>query len=262
MFDRPILQWVIEEAVASGTKDVVLVTGEGKESLEAHFAPSPELEAALAATGKLDLLKTIQRISSLVNLRSVRQDEPKGLGHAVWTARDLVKQSDYFGVMLADDLVDADNPGLKQLVDFQTSQNIRGDGAGVVMLMEVPEKDVSKYGICEFKSASSGLVSRAVEKPMVGTTSSRMAIVARYLLPRGIMEILEKCPQGPLGEIQLTDALNTLAERGKLYGYVLKGQRFDAGDRMGLLKANVHYYLKSELGPEVSEWLRELKLKN
>ncbi len=257
VFDRPIIQWVVEEAVAAGAKNVIFVTARGKSALEDHFDVQADLEAALERSKKSDLLAAVKTLSNLVTVHSVRQREQRGLGHAVWMGRHFI-QDTHFAVALGDDLVDADIPGIQQL--FRAHEQLPAalrEGAGCVLLREVPESEVSKYGICEVDPQNSMKVMRAIEKPKPSETSSRLAILGRYFLPRSIFSILEKQSTGALGEIQLTDALQRLALEGKLFGVVLQGKRFDAGDRLGFLEANLHYYLKSSLGTATRELVKE-----
>lgn len=256
VYDRPIIQHIVEEAIASGVKQVIFVTSQGKSSLEDHFDISVGLEETLKKTNKKELYETIHRLSRMIDIVSVRQKEPRGLGHAVWTARSVVHQTP-FAVMLGDDMIDAPQPGLKQLIRFYEEKNLASKKAGVVMLMKVPDEDTSKYGICEMDK-NSFQISGCREKPKPSETSSRLGIIGRYLLPQDIFEKLEKQNPGALGEIQLTDGLNLLAREGRLFGCILEGQRFDAGDKLGFLKANVHYYLKSEWAKEVRSMLKEV----
>jgi UTP--glucose-1-phosphate uridylyltransferase len=255
VFDRPIIQYVVEEALESGASDIILVTSKGKTAIEDHFDISPDLESYLKTKGKTDLYNLICKLSRRIEIKTVRQKEQLGLGHAVLMARSQIQNSP-FGVMLGDDMIDATPAGLRQLLEVH--KLVGGDErTGVVMLSEVPEGDVSKYGICEVESVGSALkITRCVEKPAPAETRSRLAIMGRYLLPRDVFLILENQPKGAIGEIQLTDALNRLATEGRLYGCVLKGLRFDAGDRLGFLRANLHYYLKNDASGEVRKMLR------
>jgi UTP--glucose-1-phosphate uridylyltransferase len=253
IFDRPTIQYVVDEAAASGVKDVVFVTSRGKSSIEDHFDQNPELEAALSRAKKDDLLKIVRDLASRVTIRSVRQKEMRGLGHAVLMAKTLV-QSTSFGVMLGDDLVEGKVPGMKQLMDKHIQLPT---GSGVVLLMKVADADVSKYGICDIADEKTLKISRCVEKPKPTETKSRMAIIGRYLLPIDIFEKLEACDSGALGEIQLTDALNRLAAEGRLYGHLLEGRRFDAGDRLGFLEATLFYALQGPLRESVKKIIKE-----
>jgi len=258
IFDRPIVQYIVEEAVASGADRIILVTSEGKEAIENHFKEMPELEKALLKANKKELHDIVYKLSRMVKIETVLQKEPLGLGHAVLMAKNAVTTS-HFGVLLGDDMVDASPPGLKQLVNFHEQKNLASKGgAGVVMLMEVPDSEVSKYGICEMDPSDDGRVVRCVEKPKPTETKSRLAIAGRYLLPKEIFALLENQQTGALGEIQLTDALNALAEQGQLYGCVLKGKRFDAGDKLGFLRATIHYYIKGGYGDGVSKIIKEI----
>lgn len=253
IFDRPTIQYIVDEAVASGVKDVVFVTSRGKSAIEDHFDQNPELELTLERSKKTDLLEIVRSLSSKVNIQSVRQKEMKGLGHAVLMAKNAVSAMS-FGVMLGDDLVEGKTPGMKQLIDRQTELPT---GCGVVMLMKVSDADVSKYGICEIGDEKAMQISRCVEKPRPEQTKSRYAIVGRYLLPQDIFQKLEACQSGALGEIQLTDALNQLAKEGRLYGKVIEGRRFDAGDRIGFLEATLFYALQSPHKEAVKKLLKE-----
>ena len=257
VFDRPIIQYIIEEAVSSGAGDIIFVTSKGKKAIENHFSIDSDLEKTLLESGKKKLYDEVHRISRLIDYKTVPQEEARGLGHAVLMAKDLVPSSP-FGVLLGDDMMVSDPPGLKQLIDFYHAHDLSKNDAGVIMLMEVPESDVSKYGICEMDPNDKNRVVRCVEKPKPVETSSRFAIMGRYLLPKYIFELLESQKTGALGEIQLTDALNSLAEEGRLYGCVLKGARFDAGDRLGYLRANIHYYMKAGYSDEVRKMFGEI----
>jgi UTP--glucose-1-phosphate uridylyltransferase len=257
VFDRPIIQYIVEEAVASEASNIILVTSRGKSSIEDHFDISPELESILQRGNKKDLYKIVFDLSRKISVQTVRQKEALGLGHAVWTAKSLVNTSP-FGVMLGDDMVEAQVPGLKQLMAKAQTIGKNLAEIGVIMLTEVSDQDVSKYGICEMDPKDSSRILRCIEKPKPSETSSRSAILGRYLLPRDIFQILENQKPGSLGEIQLTDALNVLAQQGRLYGCHLNGLRFDAGDRLGLLRANLHYYLKSSMSSDVKKLLKEM----
>lgn len=259
VFDRPIIQYIAEEAVRAKASKIILVTSKGKSLVEDHFDLAPELEGLLKKTGKTELLKEVQFVSQLMDIHTVRQKEQLGLGHAVLMAQSLVV-TEHFGVMLGDDLVDSAVPGIGQLYETLSSLS-PAPKPGVVMLCEVPASEVSKYGICEIDSAFKAgtmKISRCIEKPALGTTNSRYAILGRYMLPRDVFDILSQTSRGAQGELQLTDALNVLAQQGRLYGCVLDGRRFDAGDRLGYLHANLHYYLKSKLGSEVKLLLKEI----
>lgn len=257
IFDKPTIQYIVEEVVRSGLKQVVLVTSRGKSMIEDHFDVSAELETVLERASKSDLLEIVRKLSQMVSIQSVRQKEMLGLGHAVLMAKDCI-QTSHFGCALGDDLIEAPTPGMKQLVQFAQTNQLLDKGAGVILLMKVPESEVSKYGICDV-DLSSGRIERCVEKPKRGETTSTFAIVGRYFLPKSIFSILESQKRGALGEIQLTDALNQLARDGKLYGHVLDGRRFDAGDRLGFLEATLYYALQSPLKDSVKRLLKEIQ---
>lgn len=252
VFDRPIIQWIVEEAVAAGAKDLTLVTGRGKSALEDHFDVDADLEGILA--NKPELLAKVKKVSRLIEVKTVRQKQALGLGHAVLMAKSSVV-GDYFGVALGDEMIVEGTPGLKQLTDFHETRNLKERRAGAVLLMEVSEAEASRYGICEMDA--DGRISRCIEKPKAGVTKSRWALIGRYLLPADVFSLLERVKPGTIGEIQLTDGLQMLADEGRLYGCVLKGTRCDAGDRLGWIQANLHYYLKSEWGDELRRYLNE-----
>lgn len=249
--DTPTIQIVVEEAVQAGIEEIVLINGRGKSSLEDHFDVAYELEHTLAARGKKELAEKLARISSMVRLVSVRQKHPLGLGHAVLCARDVVGDEP-FAVLLGDDLYDAPRPAVGQLIDvFQAA------GLGAVAVMEVPAGQEHLYGVVAGDPISPGRVriSHMVEKPAPGTAPSRLAIVGRYVLPPDIWPILAETKPGKGGEIQLTDALHGLAKSKGLIAATLDGERHDAGDRLGYLRANLAYALRR---PELADGVRAL----
>jgi UTP--glucose-1-phosphate uridylyltransferase len=243
--DVPTLQLVVEEALAAGIEEIVLVTGRGKGAIEDHFDRAYELERTLADRGKSALLAEVERVSKLVRLVSVRQKEPLGLGHAVLTARQAVGDEPV-AVLLGDDLYDCEGkrPAIGQLIEASA----RLDGAGVVALMEVEAGQEHLYGVVagEPHDARTMKIREMVEKPAPGTAPSRQAIVGRYVLPAAIWPILERTPPGKGGEIQLTDALRELARQSAFYGLTVDGVRHDAGDKLGYLGANLAWALKRE----------------
>ena len=251
--DTPTIQLIVEEALKAGANEVVLVNGRGKGAIEDHFDRSYELEDTLAKKGKTQLFQQIRAISDAVRIISVRQKEPMGLGHAVG--------EQWFGVMLGDDLIDADDPGIGQLVKVA-----RATGKAAVALMPVPDDQTHMYGVAagaqlEGPAGAGGhiLVERMVEKPARGTAPSNLAVIGRYVLPPGIFQILAETRPGAGGEIQLTDALAVLAARGQLVGVRFTGTRHDAGDRLGYLQANIAYALKRpELREGLLAYLKEL----
>jgi UTP--glucose-1-phosphate uridylyltransferase len=252
--DTPTLQYIVEEAAQAGIEDVVLITARGKSSMVDHFDLSPELEETLAARGKTAERDALRRITDLANIVSVRQHEALGLGHAVLQAADVVGDEP-FAVILGDDLIDARVPAIQQLV-----QTYERTGKGVVALMEVPLADTAMYGIAagQMLDERTMRIERMVEKPKKDPPS-RLAVIGRYVLPARVFELLRNTPRGVGGEIQLTDALAVLASEGGLVGYRFEGERYDAGDRLGYVKANVAYALKRpELKAALVAWLEEL----
>jgi UTP--glucose-1-phosphate uridylyltransferase len=252
--DTPTIQLIVEEAVRAGAQQVVVVNGRGKTSIEDHFDRSYELEDTLERKKKKEMFEQVRRISDLVRLVSVRQKEPMGLGHAVLASRPAIGE-EWFGVLLGDDLIDSEEPGIGQLA--RVSQET---GKATVALMEVPEDQVHMYGVAAGASLANGniAVEKMVEKPPRGTAPSNLAVIGRYVLPPDIFSILEKVKPGAGGEIQLTDALAVLAREGRLVGVRFQGQRHDAGDRLGYLQANIAYALKR---PELREGLLEFMRK-
>ncbi len=238
--DTPTIQLIVEEAVQAGFRDVIVVNGRGKSAIEDHFDLAYELEDALDKRGKADLARQMRTISALANILSLRQKQPLGLGHAVLCARPAVGPEP-FAVMLGDDLIDSAEPGIGQLVRVA-----RATGKAVVALVEVPDSETDRYGIAAGRPAGDRRIEidRLVEKPKAGTAPSNLAVFGRYVLPPDVFDILEKTTPGAGGEIQLTDALDRLASEHRLVGHVVEGARYDAGDRLGYLKANVAYALK------------------
>lgn len=253
--DTPTLQYIVQEAVDAGISDVILISGRGKESMVDHFDISTELEATFKARGKDEEIRKLRTISDMARIISVRQKEPLGLGHAVLCARALVG-NEPFGVILGDDIIDSDDPGILQLARVYAQHQ-----QAVVALMEVPESETHLYGIAAGKDLGNGViqVERIVEKPKRGTAPSNLAVIGRYVLPPEIFDILEKQPPGVGGEIQLTDGLATLQQRQGLLGFKFKGMRYDAGDKVGYLKANIAYALRRpELRAPLLSWLGEV----
>ena len=252
--DTPTIQYIVAEAVAAGVRDVVIISARGKETIVDHFDVARELEVYLEKTGKTELRNEIRAIARMANVVSIRQQEPLGLGHAVLCARDVVGDEP-FVVMLGDDVIDAPVPGAKQLADCYGRH-----GLGTVALMEVPAEETSLYGIAAGAPIDDRTIriERLVEKPR-RDPPSRLAVIGRYVLPPRIFEILERLEPGVGGEIQLTDALAVLAREEGLLGYRFEGDRYDAGDRFGYLKANVAFALKRPgLREPLLAWLREV----
>lgn len=254
LVDKPILQYGIEEALGSGMDKLIVVTSKGKDAILDHFDRSAELEQSLQSRKKQDLLAEVETVSTMADLISVRQKEALGLGHAVLQAKDAVG-ADPFAVVLPDDVILADEPCLLQM-----RRVFEETGRPVVALMEVSDEETSRYGIVagEMKGDRRFRVSDMVEKPKVNPPS-RYAIIGRYILPAEVFPLLEKTERGAGGEIQLTDALRELVRTGDFYGYVFEGKRYDAGEKLGYLKATVDYALRHPtLGREFGEFLGTL----
>lgn len=254
LVDKPILQYGIEEARLSGLDKLVIITSKGKDSILDHFDRTSELERSLRERGKLDLLNEVDTVSRMVDLISVRQKEALGLGHAVLTARDAVGNHP-FAVVLPDDVILADDPCLLQM-----RRVFEDTGRPVIALMEVSAEETSRYGIVAGEMAGKNRfrVTDMVEKPK-SKAPSRYAIIGRYILPPEIFPILERTERGAGGEIQLTDGLRELVTQGEFYGVVFEGRRYDAGEKLGYLKATVDYALRHpQLGREFREYLERV----
>lgn len=247
--DKPTIQYIVEEAVASGIEEIILITARGKGSLEDHFKVSVELEEALRKQKKDELLRMVRELSEMVHIVPIRQKEPKGLGHAVLCAREAVGEEP-FAVLLGDDIVDAEPPCLAQMLEVS-----RQKGGGVIALQRVPETETHLYGIIRGEKVEERVyrIEEMVEKPKPDQAPSNLAVIGRYVLPPEIFPILENTTPGKGGEIQLTDALQELAHRMPLYGYEFMGDRYDAGDKVGYLQANIAFALKR---PDMAERLR------
>ena len=237
--DKPCIQYIIEEAIDSGIEDILIITGRNKRAIEDHFDRAVELELTLQAQGKYDLLGLVQELSR-VTIHYVRQKEPKGLGHAVLCAKHFVGDEP-FAVLLGDDIMDAEVPVLKQLMDVY--EDCEGSVLGV---QEVPKDRVSSYGVVKPVAVKERLwrADDLVEKPSVEEAPSRLAVLGRYIISPEIFGILEKTEPGRGGEIQLTDALKKLSEREPVYAYEFEGRRYDVGDKQGYLEATVDFALK------------------
>jgi UTP--glucose-1-phosphate uridylyltransferase len=259
LVDKPIIQYGVEEAIAAGCEDIIVITGRNKDSIEDHFDKSYELEALLEARGKEDLLALTRQVSSMARIISVRQKEALGLGHAVFMARDLIGDEP-FAVILPDDVIDAEVPCLKQMIEvFDKMQG------SVLATQEVEGPAISSYGVldCTPLAASPRIleVKNMVEKPKFEDAPSKQAIIGRYILTPRIFEILAHTKPGAGGELQLTDGIKGLLQYEKVYGYQFEGKRHDAGDKFGMLKATVEFALKREdLGPQFREYLKTLSL--
>ena len=258
LVDRPLIQYVVEEARDAGIERIIIVTGRGKNAIEDHFDMSFELEQMLAEKGKEALLDEVRKISELIPLSYVRQKQALGLGHAVLQARDLVGDEP-FAVLLGDDIVDADVPCIGQMMRLYERR-----GNPVIALQEVPRAETRQYGIVAGEPVEDRVVkiTDMVEKPSPDKAPSNLAIIGRYLLPPEIFQILEQTRSDVGGEIQLTSALKTLLSRRPIDGYLFEGKRYDAGDKLGFLKATVEFALKrKDLGGAFREYLKGLKLK-
>ena len=252
--DTPTIQYIVAEAVAAGVREVILVCARGKDSIVDHFDIAAELEAHLEKTGKKVLRDQMRAIAKMANIVAVRQQEPLGLGHAVLCARDLVGDEP-FVVMLGDDVIDGPVPAAKQLADCYARH-----GLGTIALMEVPQDEAHLYGIAAGRTVDARTlrIERLVEKPKEHPPSN-LAVIGRYVLPPRIFKLLEAVPPGVGGEIQLTDALALLAREEGLLGYRFEGERYDAGDCFGYLKANVAFALKRpDLRGPLLAFLREV----
>ena len=257
LVDRPLVQYVVEEARAAGIERIVIVTGRGKSAIEDHFDTSFELEHMLEERGKGNLLAEVRALSDLIPISYVRQKSALGLGHAVLQARDLVGHEP-FAVMLGDDIVDASEPCIGQMMRLY-----RERGNPVIALQEVPREQTHQYGIVAGQKESDRVVrlSDMVEKPPAAKAPSNLAIIGRYLLPPEIFDILEETRSDVGGEIQLTSALRTLLGQRPMDGYLFEGRRYDAGDKLGFLQATVEFALKREdLGGPFKKYLKGLKL--
>ena len=247
--DTPALQLVVEEIVGSGIRDIVIVTSKGKSALLNHFQPAPDLERALEEKGKQELLDLVRATNDIANIVAVEQAEPLGIGHAVLQAREVIGD-EAFAVLLPDDVFDADPPCLRQLLDIAAAEQ-----EPVVSLMRVAKADVSKYGIVEATRVGERQyhLTGMVEKPHADQAPSELAIIGRYVLPSEIFSILAEAKPGAGGEIQLTDALLVLSKRRRLLGHEFKGVRYDLGDRLGFLTAQIGFGLKR---PDLADKLR------
>jgi UTP--glucose-1-phosphate uridylyltransferase len=259
LVDKPIIQYGVEEAIASGIEHIIIVTGRGKGAMEDHFDQSFELDATLERKGKAELLAVSRGVSSLARISYVRQKEPLGLGHAVLCAKDMVGDEP-FAVILPDDVIDAEVPCLKQLIDVFEER----DGA-VIATQTVEGPEISAYGVLAGSEDKENWrifdCTGMVEKPKFEDAPSKQAIIGRYVLPARIFELLEGTTPGAGGEIQLTDGIKALLKEQKVFGYTFEGKRFDAGDKFGMLQAMVEFALKREdFGERFRSYLKGLAL--
>ena len=262
LVDKPLIQYGVEEAMYSGVQNIIIVTGRGKSAIEDHFDVSFELEHLLESKSKKDLLNIVRNVSDMINVAYVRQKEAMGLGHAVLRARELVGPEP-FAVILSDDIIDSETPALRQLLDVYEFF-----GASVIALMEVPRESISAYGVVDAEPVSHNgsrdrlfRIRNMVEKPRAEDAPSNLAIIGRYVLTPEIFDAIDSIEPGSGGEIQLTDALKYLLRNRPIYGYRFEGTRYDAGDKLGFLKATVEYALKRpDLGAQFKEYLKTLGL--
>ena len=262
LVDKPIIQYAVEEAVAAGIEQVIIVTSSQKRAIEDHFDLSYELEHLLEEKGEIEKLRQVRHISDLAQIAYVRQKEQLGLGHAVLMAKDLIGHEP-FAVILPDDVVISDRPAIGQLIHAYHETH-----ASVVAVMEVPHEETSRYGVIGIEPGEEALdhgrlhkVNRLVEKPAPDDAPSNLAIIGRYVLTPKVFEKLEHTPRGAGGEIQLTDALEALMQEQGIYGYAFEGTRYDAGTKLGWLQATIDVALeRPDLGPQLRAHLRSLDL--
>jgi UTP--glucose-1-phosphate uridylyltransferase len=257
LVDKPLIQYIVEEMVAAGIQDIVIISGRGKRAIEDHFDVSFELEHILKEAKKESLLKDMRRIAELARFSYVRQREMRGLGDAILCAQAVIG-NEPFAVTLGDEVIDAEVPAIGQLMDLYERLQ-----APIIGVQEVAPEEVSQYGIITPEPVEEGLfrVTDLVEKPSRSEAPSRLAVIGRYVLTPEVFGALEKTPPGKNQEIQLTDALRTLAHHAPMYAYVIKGKRYDAGDKLGFLKATVEFGLKHpEVGKRFAGYLKQLSV--
>lgn len=253
--DKPAIQYIVEEVINSGIEDIIIITGKHKKSIADHFDRNIELEMALKEQKKEKLLKIVEDISSMIDIHYVRQKKPKGLGHAIYCARTFIGDAP-FAVLLGDDIVVSDKPVIQQMAEvYEKEKN------PLIGIQQVPHKEISKYGVVDYKLSKKRLydIDKLIEKPAVNKAPSDLAIMGRYIITPDIFKILEKTKPGKGGEIQLTDALNELAQKRTVQAYEFEGKRYDVGSKLGFLKATVEFALKKEdLADEFRKYLSDL----
>jgi UTP--glucose-1-phosphate uridylyltransferase len=262
LVDKPLIQYGVEEAMHSGIQNIIIVTGRGKSSIEDHFDVSFELEQLLESKHKPEMLSMVRSISDMIDVCYIRQKEALGLGHAVLRAKDLVG-NEPFATILSDDVIASEVPCIRQLLDVYEYY-----GASVVALMEVPKDSISSYGVVDAEPVSHNgnqqslyRIRNMVEKPKLNDAPSNLAIIGRYILTPEIFECIESIEPGSGGELQLTDALKYLLRNRPIYGLKFEGKRYDAGDKLGYLKATVEFALsRHDLGGPFREYLKKLAL--
>jgi len=253
--DKPAVQYVVEEAIKSGAENILFITGRGKRAIEDYFDYAVELEKELEDKGKTDLLDEVRNISEMAKFFYVRQKIARGLGDAINHARGFI-DDEYFSVLLADDIIDSEIPCLKQMINV--FRNYRGM---ILAVMEVPRDKTNIYGIVNGKKISDRVyeVSDLIEKPEPEEALSNIAVIGRYILNANIFNAIEETKPGKGGEIQITDAIKSLIGREKIFAYEFKGMRYDVGEKIGFLKANIAYALKrGDLGSELKEYLKKI----
>ncbi len=258
--DKPTIQYIVEEAIASGIEDIIIVTGKGKRAIEDHFDMAFELEQNLMEKGKVELLREVRKSSNMVDIHYIRQKEARGLGHAVWCARKFIGDEP-FAVLLGDDIVQSEKPCLKQLIEQYEETT-----ASVIGVQTVPDSETHRYGIVDpiTKTGRRYSVNQFVEKPAQGTAPSNLAIMGRYVLTPEIFMYLDKQETGAGGEIQLTDAIQKLNEIQRVFAYDFEGQRYDVGEKIGFVKTTLEFAmqneeLREELVPFLEEMLEAVK---
>ncbi|MGP5095413.1 UTP--glucose-1-phosphate uridylyltransferase GalU [Staphylococcus equorum] len=257
ILDKPTIQYIVEEAVAAGIEDIIIVTGKHKRAIEDHFDNQKELEMILDEKGKEDLLKDVQYPSNLANMFYVRQKEQKGLGHAIWTAKQFIGEEP-FAVLLGDDIVQSETPAIKQLMNQYDKT-----GKSIIGVQQVEENETHRYGIVEPLESTEGLfsVQKLVEKPKEGTSPSNLAIMGRYVLTPDIFNYLEKQEIGTGGEIQLTDAIEYLNNDDCVYAYDFEGDRYDVGEKTGFVKTTIQFALNDdEMYDDIAKFIKSIKL--
>ena len=257
ILDKPTIQYIVEEAVAAGIEDIIIVTGKHKRAIEDHFDNQKELEMILEDKGKQDLLDEVQHSSNLANMFYVRQKEQKGLGHAIWSAKQFIG-NEPFAVLLGDDIVQSEVPAIKQLMNQYDDT-----GKSIIGVQQVNENETHRYGIVDPAESNEGLfsVNKFVEKPEPGTAPSNLAIMGRYVLTPQIFDYLEKQEIGAGGEIQLTDAIERLNKDDKVYAFDFNGERYDVGEKLGFVKTTIQFALNNEeMSQDVKAYIQSLDL--
>ncbi|WP_416349893.1 UTP--glucose-1-phosphate uridylyltransferase GalU [Mammaliicoccus lentus] len=257
ILDKPTIQYIVEEAAKAGIEDIIIVTGKHKRSIEDHFDTQKELETNLYEKGKLELLDKVQYSTNLANIFYVRQKEQKGLGHAIFTAKQFIG-NEPFAVLLGDDIVESDTPAIRQLMDQYEETH-----KSVIGVQTVQASETHRYGIIAPQSQNSRRyeVEKFVEKPKQGTAPSNLAIMGRYVLSPEIFDYLENQTEGSGGEIQLTDAIERLNQDDRVYAYDFEGERYDVGEKIGFVKTTIEYALKdNEMKEEIKQYIRSLNI--